>query len=62
MVNMKRTKAKYELILFFEKFQFSPNVAFKKLEKFGYSRATIYRYHREWQECQNIVKSIEKEL
>lgn len=59
---MKRTKAKYELILFFERFNFSPKMAFKKLGKFGYSRSTIYRYHREWEECKNIVKAIEKEL
>lgn len=59
---MKRKSAKFELILFFERFHFQPKEAIRKLEKHGYKRATIYRYQRNWSEADMIVKQIQKDL
>jgi hypothetical protein len=60
---MKRQgKLKYELILFFERFHFTPKVAFEKLKKHGYARTTIYRYYRIWSEADTEVKVLQRDL
>jgi len=59
---MKRKPAKFELILFFERFKFQPKEAFKRLEKQGYARATVYRYWHHWEDADTILKTMQKEL
>lgn len=59
---MKRKNAKWELILFFERFKFQPKVAYEKLKPLGYSRMTVYRYYNRWIEADNSVKVIQKGL
>lgn len=59
---MKRKSAKFELILLFERFKYQPKVMFEKLKKQGYSRATVYRYYHHWEEADNLVKVLQKEL
>lgn len=59
MANKKTIK--YELILLFNNFDYSPKIVYQKLQK-HYSRTTIYRYYRHWQEAKNALKAIQKEL
>lgn len=59
---MKRKEAKWELILFFERFKFQPKTAYEKLRRQGYSRATIYRYYQHWVEADNSVRVLQKSL
>jgi len=52
----------YELILLFERFKFKPADVFKKLQKDGYDRSTIYRYYHRWIDGDLKLKTLMKEL
>ena len=52
----------WELLLFFERFDFSAKVAVAKLRKLGYSQATVYRWSQKWREADLAVKAIQKEI
>lgn len=52
----------WELLLFFERFDFSAKAAVSKLKKLGYSQATVYRWKQKHTEADLAVKSIMKEL
>lgn len=62
MERYKNIKIRYELLLFFERFSFTPKVAYEKLRRHGYSRTTIYRYHRIWSEADMTVKVLQRDL
>lgn len=52
----------WELLLFFERFDFSAGVAYEKLKKQGYKPATVYRWKQKHREADLAVKQIQKEL
>ena len=61
-LNMGKATIKYELILLFERFDFTPKVMCQKLKSLGYKERTIYRYYNHWLEASNSVKVIQKGL
>lgn len=57
-----RKQLRVELILLFERFKLlKPIDIWRKLSQ-RYSKATIYRYHKKWEEADMIVQVLSKEM
>jgi len=59
---IKRTIPKYELILLFERFKLLKPIEIWRRLRERYSKATIYRYYKRWQEADMIVQTLAKDL